>query len=118
MPLPEPWTHIHRHWVLNDPPEDDAHGNPKGHFEAPVTRKHIVVRQLDTQEPATSGTVNQVITDLTMAVRDPAPYSTQDEVTIDGLRYRVTGTPFSYLNGMFPAYNAMLGAEIRLRRVT
>lgn len=116
--LPEPYTVQHQSWVPFDPPQEDAHGNPKGTWSAPVTRKAVAFRTLDTANVISDEFFNRTYDDVEMAVRDGSPYTPQDLVTVDGTVYTVNGAGFDYTKGLFPQYNPLLGTIIRLRRVT
>jgi hypothetical protein len=117
MALPEPYTLTHHHWVQNVPYEEDAHGNAKGHWVNTV-RRFIASRELAVSDVVDAAYVGRSVTDMEIAVRDPAPYGERDEVTVDGVRYQMQGRPLSDLKGPFPQYNRLLGGRLRVRRVT
>lgn len=115
--IAEPYKLVHHHWVENVPYEEDAHGNPKGRF-VDVQRRYNAMEQQQTIEPANEGTVATVVTTWMVTVADPSVYSSQDQVTIGGKRYRVDGDPGDERQGPIPGYNRMFGGLLRLRRVT
>jgi hypothetical protein len=115
--IPEPYPLTHHTWVQNVPNEEDAHGNPKGHW-VPIARRFNAMEQQQTREVVGTNTVATVVTDLVVTVADASLYSDQDQVTINGKRYRVDGDPGDERMGPLPQYNSMFGGVLRLKRVT
>jgi len=120
MIFPEPHNIPYYAFIPAVPAAVDSHGNAVGDVsETPVTRKAIAFYRKYSQEPISADTVARYISEVTMLVRKPDEYSSQDEVDIAGRRFAVVGPGVDgdWRNGPWAKYSKLFGGEIQLRRV-
>lgn len=129
--IPSPITVYHRVWTQG---ATDAHGNPTESWGNAVVRKAQAINEFgrrgSSHEIVDADYLERVETALQMGVADPSPYSPRDLVIIgatefdangnptDGTAFHVDGQPSDNRMGPFPLLNKLLGAAVRLRRVT
>lgn len=102
----------------------DAHNNPIGELEAPVTRLIIGIQQLHDGrvDPISVEYVERTIIDLIIQVPDPTLYKKLDRVLVNNgaewLAYEVQNRPVSWSNGLpWQRYAGLFGGTVHVRRV-
>ncbi|SKT29643.1 hypothetical protein [Mycobacteroides abscessus] len=121
--IPEPYDIAH--YPYSATTGKNAHGNTIGGVtQTPTTRRAMAFyprgeRAADRVEPVAPEYVARHIAELTMLVKDPTVYKTQDQVDIHGARFDVVGmgADGDWRNGPWRKYSRMFGGEISLKRV-
>lgn len=130
--IPTPLTVYHKVWTATG--AQDAHGNDVYVFAAPVARKVHSINEFgrrgSSHEVVSPDYLNRTETALEMGVPDGSIYNPKDQIIIGatgvdsngnpigGVEYHVEAIPSNNQQGPFTLLNRLVGAAVRMRRVT